>query len=63
MHVEKNDARVLLAIASGRVSAAKQSVADLESMMNDIKIKLDRANDELTRSEHMYETACGILEK
>jgi len=57
----KTELRALIAITSGRVSAAKIMVKDLESMQNDIKIKLERARDELARAEQAYVEADEII--
>lgn len=61
--IDINDARALLAIASGRLSDAKTRTADLEQLLNTITHQLARARDDQERAQNTYDRACAILEK
>lgn len=55
--MNKTELRQLMAIISGRESAAKQRVADLEAQMNAIKHALERARDELEQAANATKQA------
>jgi hypothetical protein len=60
--INRHKLRILMAISSGRVSAAKSTVSDLEQLINDVSCKLEKARSELKHATYMFTEACKIEE-
>ncbi len=61
MTLSRQDTRTLEAYASGRLSDARQAVADLEAILTDVRYKLARAREHVTRAEEAYLRTLAML--
>ncbi|MDO9048181.1 MAG: hypothetical protein Q7U66_10655 [Methylobacter sp.] len=59
--IDKTQLRIIGASESARYSDSKQSVFDLEAVLNDVKIKLERARDARDKAEKNYTEIMNMI--